>query len=72
MQHGSGALEKCVYEKSKKVEYFDYSNLVFPLILRKWKSGDRIQPLGMKGNKKVSDILIDHGMELPIELTPII
>ena len=52
--------EKCVYKKSKKVEYFDYSNLFFPLKLRKWKSGDRIKPLGMKGNKKVSDILIDQ------------
>ena len=56
--------EKCVYEKSKKVEYFDYSNLVFPLKLRKWKSGDRIQPLGMKGNKKVSDILIDQKISM--------
>ena len=56
--------EKCVYEKSKKVEYFDYSNLFFPLKLRKWKSGDRIKPLGMKGNKKVSDILIDQKISM--------
>ena len=47
-------------EKSNnKVEYFNYSKLTFPLKLRKWKSGDKIQPLGMKGNKKISDILID-------------
>ena len=47
-------------EKSNNmVEYFNYSMLTFPLKLRKWKSGDKIQPLGMKGNKKISDILID-------------
>ena len=47
-------------EKSNNnVEFFNYSKLTFPLKLRKWKSGDKIQPLGMKGNKKISDILID-------------
>jgi tRNA(Ile)-lysidine synthase len=34
------------------------------LKLRKWKSGDRIKPLGMKGNKKVSDILIDQKISM--------
>ncbi len=29
------------------------------LTIRKWKAGDKIQPLGMKGNKKISDILTD-------------
>lgn len=38
---------------------FDKSKLTFPLKLRYWKEGDRIQPLGMKGTKKVSDVLID-------------
>ena len=38
---------------------FDISKLKFPLQLRLWKAGDRIQPLGMKGSKKVSDVLID-------------
>lgn len=34
-------------------------DLQFPLTLRPWRAGDRLQPLGMKGSKKVSDILID-------------
>ena len=38
---------------------FDKDKLKFPLTLSQWKEGDRIQPLGMKGSKKVSDILID-------------
>ena len=40
------------------------SKLNFPLKLRKWKNGDKIQPLGMKGNKKVSDILIDYKISI--------
>ena len=32
--------------------------------MRKWKSGDKIQPLGMKGSKKVSDILIDYKISI--------
>jgi tRNA(Ile)-lysidine synthase len=29
-------------------------------ILRRWKSGDKFQPLGMKGNKKLSDFLTEQ------------
>ena len=28
--------------------------------MRKWKEGDRMIPLGMKNQKKISDILIDE------------
>lgn len=41
-------------------EYFDAYKLKFPLKIRKWYEGDRIQPLGMNGSKLVSDILIDE------------
>ncbi len=37
----------------------DISTLRFPLLWRKWKSGDGFFPLGMKHRKKVSDLLID-------------
>jgi tRNA(Ile)-lysidine synthase len=40
-------------------EVIDRSKLVFPLKIRKWEPGDKMQPLGMQGKKKVSDILID-------------
>jgi tRNA(Ile)-lysidine synthase len=40
--------------------FLDYDQLQFPLTLRKWKRGDRMQPFGMYGNKKISDILIDQ------------
>ncbi|MFT6167126.1 MAG: tRNA(Ile)-lysidine synthase [Vicingaceae bacterium] len=45
--------------KNKKEEVVDRSKLMFPLKIRKWAAGDRMQPLGMTGKKKVSDILID-------------
>ena len=46
-------------EKIKDIAYFDYEKLVFPLIIRKWKSGDKFIPSGMKGFKKLSDFFID-------------
>ena len=44
---------------SESTAQFDRSKLQFPLKLRAWKEGDKIQPLGMKGMKKISDVLID-------------
>lgn len=38
----------------------DVRRLCFPITLRRWKEGDRMQPFGMKGSSKlVSDILTD-------------
>ena len=46
-------------DKIKDTAYFDYEKLVFPLVIRKWKSGDKFIPSGMKGFKKLSDFFID-------------
>lgn len=37
--------------------------LEFPLTIRKWSRGDRMQPLGMTGSKKVQDILTDEKID---------
>jgi len=37
----------------------DLDQLAFPLVWRKWQPGDRFVPLGMLGEKKVSDYLVD-------------
>jgi tRNA(Ile)-lysidine synthase len=51
-------------ESDKNSAYFDFDTLRFPLTLRKWEKGDRIKPFGMKGSKKVSDLLIDAKIPL--------
>ena len=48
------------------IAYFDRGSLEFPLRLRPWREGDKFQPLGMSGQKKVSDLLIDE--KVPISL----
>ncbi len=42
----------------------DLDKLQFPLELRYWKAGDHIIPLGMKGRKKISDLLTDEKIPL--------
>tara|TARA_R110002050_G_scaffold200492_1_gene335353 strand:- start:11305 stop:12627 length:1323 start_codon:yes stop_codon:yes gene_type:complete len=53
------------FSKAKNIAYFDFDTLTYPLTLRVWKEGDRIHPFGMKGSKKVSDLLIDAKIPLP-------
>ncbi len=43
--------------------YVDAAKIQFPLTLRKWQTGDYMQPLGMKNNKNISDILIDNKVD---------
>ena len=50
-------------ETNSKVALLDARALTFPLVLRYWKKGDRFQPLGMKGEKLVSDFLIQEKIE---------
>jgi tRNA(Ile)-lysidine synthase len=42
------------------IAYFDAETIRFPLLIRTWHNGDYFQPLGMKGNKLVSDFFTDE------------
>ncbi len=48
-----------VLQTDKFVEFIDADKIKRKLQLRNWKSGDKIKPIGMKGIKKVSDLLTD-------------
>ncbi|HET6488256.1 MAG TPA: tRNA lysidine(34) synthetase TilS [Syntrophales bacterium] len=39
--------------------YLDRDRIAFPLVVRSIKPGDRIQPLGMKGTRKLKSVFID-------------
>jgi len=41
------------------VAYFDADAAPFPWLVRTFKAGDRIMPLGLTGHKKVKDLFID-------------
>jgi tRNA(Ile)-lysidine synthase len=45
--------------ESPEVALLDFDDLEFPLTLRSFRPGDRIQPLGMEGGKKVKKLFID-------------
>lgn len=51
-------------EKDLNIIYLDKGRLIFPLIIRKWKHGDKFIPFGMKGHKKVSDYFTDRKFSL--------
>lgn len=53
-----------ILDQGPDVAIFDSGELTFPLLIRSWKEGDRFQPLGMKGTKKVSDFLVDEKIPL--------
>ena len=52
-------------QTSRHIAWLDRDKLQFPLILRKWKTGDYFRPLGMKGMKKLSDFFVDEKFSLP-------
>jgi len=61
------------FQKNNFIKYFNYDKINGNIIIRQRKNGDKINPLGMTGNKKLKDIFID--MKIPKEereLIPII
>jgi tRNA(Ile)-lysidine synthase len=51
--------EDVQYISSPNIEFIAGDNLSFPLTIRRWKEGDRFQPMGVRGTKTISDFLTD-------------
>ncbi|MEW6616695.1 MAG: tRNA lysidine(34) synthetase TilS [Thermodesulfobacteriota bacterium] len=42
------------------VAFMDYRQIKFPIVIRNFREGDRFQPMGMEGTKKLKDFFIDN------------
>jgi tRNA(Ile)-lysidine synthase len=45
---------------AQRKAYLDLDRIAFPLVVRSVSPGDRIQPLGMKGTRKLKSVFIDE------------
>lgn len=52
-------VQGAVAEFRRDIVVCPVDKISFPLVLRRWKEGDRMQPFGMKTEKKLSDIFVD-------------
>lgn len=60
MSMPEGGLAELLEDKPSEVEYLDAEKVLFPLFVRGRKDGDKLQTLGMDGEKKLQDILVDN------------
>lgn len=49
---------------SREFAFLDAEKISWPLTVRCWRAGDRFQPLGMKGSKKLQDYFVDARVPL--------
>lgn len=53
------------YHTNREMAFLDADKLEFPLIVRHWRAGDRLAPLGMGGqHKKLQDLFSDEKIPL--------
>ena len=60
----SPAAEIDEYKGTAFHQYFDLGDVVMPVRARRWRYGDSLAVFGMRGRKKVSDLLVDERVPL--------
>ena len=55
------------FERNKNIAYFSADTLKGEFEFRNWEIGDKIYPFGMKGQQKISDILINQKVPLHLK-----
>lgn len=53
------------FSRDPKVMHLDADRVALPITFRHWKQGDSFRPLGMKGEKKLSDFFVDRKLSRP-------
>lgn len=51
--------EVSAFDRSEDTAWFDLAALPFPLCVRSRRAGDRMEPYGLDGSKKVQDLFVD-------------
>ena len=64
MKFSNKTADEVKISRNENIALLDHEKISFPLSVRNWKEGDRFQPLGMKGQKKLSDFFIDQKIPL--------
>jgi tRNA(Ile)-lysidine synthase len=57
---GSRGAGEAAGGRAPQTERLDADRIAWPLRVRPWRAGDRVQPLGMEGHRPVSDLLTDR------------
>jgi tRNA(Ile)-lysidine synthase len=56
--------DQLIKKENPQIAYLDEGKVIMPLTIRNARPGDKFQPLGMKGEKKVKDFFIDEKVPL--------
>lgn len=56
--------EEVKFSADQSIAFLDADKLHLPLIVRRWREGDKFKPLGMVGHQKISDFLIQQKMSI--------